>query len=270
MTEETRIVDQVTPRYFAMIPYMIDDMGLSVFAVRLYLRILRRAGNDGYCWENTRNLAAGCNMSLGMVSAAKKELEQNGLITVSLKTKDHGEFPYHEITINNIWKQNIEKYSTCSPHEQDPFTERDRTCSPGEPKENPLKDKAGETKKTRRARHTTPKNFSKSEKFFGGTNSIDTTLFDPNILLIKEVTGYFPRTRVSRKNIIEKCKNELGEGILLNKERLERVFVNWVSGGSTHDPQNLHAWFYERYWEDEYYTPDYQKKAMPKENNPLY
>ena len=46
-SNQVKITDENTPRYFAMIPYMIDDMDLSPFAVRLYLRMVRRAGSKG-------------------------------------------------------------------------------------------------------------------------------------------------------------------------------------------------------------------------------
>ena len=35
------------------VPNMVDDMGLSVFAVRLYLRLKRVAGDSGRCYYST-------------------------------------------------------------------------------------------------------------------------------------------------------------------------------------------------------------------------
>ena len=74
-------------KFFIMIPFLIDDMGLSKNAVRLYLHLKRRAGENNLCFENGRNLARWCKMSTGTVSAAKKELEEAGLITVTSRLK---------------------------------------------------------------------------------------------------------------------------------------------------------------------------------------
>lgn len=89
---------------FSMIPHIIDDLGLSVYAYRLYGRILRRAGvlENGICFESTENLAAACKMSTGMVSKAKKELVKEGLITIEKrKQSSDGGYGYiqHYITV---------------------------------------------------------------------------------------------------------------------------------------------------------------------------
>jgi hypothetical protein len=96
---------------FTMLPNILDEMDLSPYAIRLYFRIKRRAGEDGKCWENSRNLAMGCKMSRSMITKAKRELEQAKLITIEMRLSVHGYKPGHIIRINNeVWKWNEDKY----------------------------------------------------------------------------------------------------------------------------------------------------------------
>ena len=129
-------------RYFTILPNLLDDMGLSPHAIRLYLRLKRRAGEDGICFENTENMAEGCNMSPATISRTKAELEIAGLITIKKRKSPHGHFPGHVITIIDIWKSNIEFYDNKSP-----VSVGNRTYSPGSTrpvsvvtyKKNPIK-----------------------------------------------------------------------------------------------------------------------------------
>lgn len=147
---EFQIVDESHDRrYFTLVPILIDDLDLSPFAVRLYLRIKRRAGERGICFESTRNLATGCQMAMATVSKAKQELIRAGLITIRTIPGKEGEFSHHEIKIVDVWKTNVERYATCSPGEQvdnsaHSLDEQDRSLdeqdrSPGELKKNPIK-----------------------------------------------------------------------------------------------------------------------------------
>lgn len=109
--DEALIIDTGSERrYFSSIPHLVDDLGLSPYAVRLYLRIKRRAGEapHGKCFESTKSLAAGCKMSGAQVSRAKKELASSGLITISTEPSRHGEYPRHVIRIVDIWSLNIQ------------------------------------------------------------------------------------------------------------------------------------------------------------------
>lgn len=117
-------------KYFTIIPNIVTELGLSPFAVALYVRLKRRAGEGGECWENTRNLAEGCKMSAGQVSKAKRELSQAGLITVTTEPGKHGGRPYHVITVNDIWARNAERF---------PSSLGELASSLGEPKNNPIK-----------------------------------------------------------------------------------------------------------------------------------
>lgn len=95
---------------FTIMPNIIDDMKLSLKAFRLYLRIRRRAGDSGKCWESTESLAAACRMSKTSVILAKRELENAELIIINKITSPHGGLPYHEISITDIWTKNFEYY----------------------------------------------------------------------------------------------------------------------------------------------------------------
>jgi DnaD/phage-associated family protein len=120
--------------FFTIIPNMVDDMDLSVYAFRLYAHIRRVAGDGGKCYQSTNTLAESCHMSAGAVSNAKKELEQSGLISVSFEINEHQIPGLHTIRLINIWRENVDKYSDTgerSPHE--------RPRSPHETNNNPLR-----------------------------------------------------------------------------------------------------------------------------------
>ncbi len=137
-------------QYFTMLPNLIDDLTLSVYAVRLYLHIKRVTGETGECWQSTETLARVCDMSMGSVSNAKKELEAAALIAIT--TGQNGRNLYDIITIQDIWARNIRHYEngggklTPSPHEgveekRATPSPREGTPSPGETTPSP-----GETK----------------------------------------------------------------------------------------------------------------------------
>ena len=94
--------------YFFMLPNMVDDSGLSVFAFRLYCRFKRVAGEDGKCYQSTRTLADACKMSTASVSRAKSELLKVGLIRITKAKGQHGGRDYDEIFINDIWEKNLQ------------------------------------------------------------------------------------------------------------------------------------------------------------------
>lgn len=148
MSDEIEVRDGTSDRrYFVILPNLVDDLALSPYAVRLYLRIKRRAGETGGCWENTRNLAAACRMSTAQVSRAKKELQAAGLIAIEQRQGAHGHWPGHTVTIQDVWKQNAARY--------EPVTSGNTTCYPGDTrpvtemrlKKNPFKKIANVNKK---------------------------------------------------------------------------------------------------------------------------
>lgn len=140
-----QVRDESPFSHYSMLPNLIDDLGLSPYAFRLYGHLKRVTGEGGSCWQNTRTLAEACKMSAGMVSKAKKELMSTKppLIAVALTNHPKGGFDYHEIAILDIWQENKQKYGSLyeqpvhhmnnarSPHEQ--------PRSQSEPKNTPIK-----------------------------------------------------------------------------------------------------------------------------------
>lgn len=117
MSAGNYIHDENRVTHFSMIPHLIDDMGLTPYAVRLYVRLKRRVSQNedgstsGEAFETTKNLAQACRMSTGQVSKAKKELKAAGLIRVKKVPGKHGEWPNDHITIVDIWNANKKFYS---------------------------------------------------------------------------------------------------------------------------------------------------------------
>src|SRR5262245_56793728 len=104
-------------RYRTEIPNIVDDLGLTQTAFRLYGHYKRVAGPSGICFESVRTIVAKCRMSIGSVVNAREELSRNrdelggnSLITVSRHSangKDH-----INVRVNDIWDSNIKRYST--------------------------------------------------------------------------------------------------------------------------------------------------------------
>ncbi|MBE3144015.1 MAG: helix-turn-helix domain-containing protein [Planctomycetes bacterium] len=177
------IVDLGDRKYFYIIPNLVDDLGLSPFAFRLYCHFKRVAGENGRCWQSTRNLADRCRMSVGAVVNAKKELLEQGFIDIEVTKNPKGGIDFHQIKIADIWQRNLEHAQeqvhsmnlTSSPGElvliQKPYTSSpgELTSSPGELKKNPLK--------------KNPKKRTDAEK-----TSASPTLF-PIAQALSEVTG---------------------------------------------------------------------------------
>lgn len=100
-------------KYFTIIPNIIDDMDMSLSALRLYLHIKRVCGAEeskGACFQSTRTLAENCGIAVGTVTKAKMELLDMGLISIMPKHVGKGK-PLHIIKIVDIWPENILHFS---------------------------------------------------------------------------------------------------------------------------------------------------------------
>jgi hypothetical protein len=107
---KTRARDRSSLRHYRIeLPNLIDDMGLSVYAFRLYVHLKRVAEDEGSCWQSARTLAEACSMSAGQVSKAKDELEQKQLIARHPKILRGG--IGDDITIVDIWPKNFAHYA---------------------------------------------------------------------------------------------------------------------------------------------------------------
>ena len=230
---------------FSTIPNIVDDMGLSPYAVRLYLRIRRRAGESGACWENTQNLAAGCQMSAGSVSKAKQELKQAGLIHIESKENPNGGKPYHEISIVDIWQLNAHYYPNSG--DELAISPDELASSPSEPKKNPLRKATGEKEKASRSSPLYPPQAEKTSACDGLDSSPADSSHNhpPAIQAVKQVSGYYPK-----KQLWEPVINLLGDKPDI--ERMRRVFTLWTAKG--HNPQNLNGWLFDWYPTDAHYT----------------
>jgi hypothetical protein len=71
---------QLARRSFMMVMKEVDRLGLSVYAFRLYWRLVCMAEAPGD--SSTRGLAQACKMAIGSVSKAKRELIAFGLIDI--------------------------------------------------------------------------------------------------------------------------------------------------------------------------------------------
>lgn len=125
-------------RFYIQVPNLIDDMNLSPYAVRLYLRLKRVAGEKGECWQSVRTLAKACKMSVGTVTNARRELFNAGLIAIQNTDNPHGGRDFITVTIKNIWAKNISEYAASS-YSELASSPGEFTSSPGELKNNPLR-----------------------------------------------------------------------------------------------------------------------------------
>lgn len=98
---------------FAMIPYIVDDMPLSVYAKALYLHIVRRTGasENGRCFETVENMAKILNISKNTVTKSKRELESAGLINIVKNTNPDNKFVSDVISLVDIQLENAYFYS---------------------------------------------------------------------------------------------------------------------------------------------------------------
>jgi len=127
-------------QYYFQVPNMIDDLGLSIFAFRLYGHLKRVAGDEGICYQSTRTLANSCKMSTASVSRAKRELIYYGLINIDEHKTKHGGRDYHQITIINIWNRNNASYSRKQVSDSNLQVSPQKLASyPGAIKEEPIK-----------------------------------------------------------------------------------------------------------------------------------
>ena len=102
-----RIFNQNKPgKYFWQTANIVDDLGLSVYAFRLYCHLVRVSSMKNVD-ISTRALAEACKVSVHAVSDAKHELVKLKLISLKERTGQRGR-PYHEITILDITQRNVE------------------------------------------------------------------------------------------------------------------------------------------------------------------
>ena len=93
---------------FIMVPRIIHTLDLDPFAYRVYGQLKDFAGEKGVCWPKTITLARTCRMSVGKVTAAKKDLVKAGVIRIMKVLIGR---QYHDsITLVDIWHRNHAMY----------------------------------------------------------------------------------------------------------------------------------------------------------------
>jgi hypothetical protein len=111
----TYFIDEGSHKFRTELPNLIDDLGLSVYAHRLYTHIKRRAGEGekGACTAGLRGMAKSCGMSLGMAAKARQELLDLGLIRFHVEIVRHknGGGRYEVLTAANVWPANFTFYA---------------------------------------------------------------------------------------------------------------------------------------------------------------
>lgn len=152
--------------YRTEIPNIVDDLGLSPITLRLYVHIKRVAGanSEGRCYQGARKLKTACNMSIGSVTNAKKELlrprpELGGKSLIRYEGKfdtivDGKKKATDCFSVVDIWNENLAHFQNRkagrsynehhAPIEQGMFTddvhlECSSDCSPDELKNKPFK-----------------------------------------------------------------------------------------------------------------------------------
>lgn len=101
--------------YRTEIPNLVDELGLTVYAFRLYVHLKRTAGDGGICRRGYRSMAERCKMSLGSIAKARRELVANGLIRcVEKQTGPVGRRGFH-ITIIDLWTANMRHFAPGGP-----------------------------------------------------------------------------------------------------------------------------------------------------------
>jgi hypothetical protein len=136
--------DAASRKYFTLLPNLIDDLGLSVYAFRLYVHLKRVAGDGGKSWQSARTLAKHCKMSVGKVSQAKGELLERELIKITKEPGRPGR-DFDVIEIVDIWPENMAYYVQRSSGELQRSPDdlqrspHDLQRSPGELKKNPIR-----------------------------------------------------------------------------------------------------------------------------------
>jgi len=104
----------------------LDDFGLDPYAIRIYIRIVRRAGKDG-CFESIENMAEACKISRRQVFNAIKTLLKHRLV---VKDPKPGKPSTYFLTASDEWIPLDDPCTTCTPPVHHVHTHPCTTCTP--------------------------------------------------------------------------------------------------------------------------------------------
>jgi hypothetical protein len=257
---ENLIIDAQERKYFTMLPNVVDDLGLSVYAFRLYCHIRRVTGEDGKCWQSTETLAKASGMSVHAVVDAKRELAAANLVTITTVKRPGGGRAFHVITIRDIWERNLKHCTGLKSGQDDTTKGRLPTRNDDVPtgnlqvpdvqrKKNPQEEGTG---RGGRVSHT-PAGENPPPP---ASENVAASIFrpiprtHPAIVAYKQVTGRYPRRNLHRRIV-----NLLGE--TPDIERMQLTFDSWTAGGR--NPQNVKGWLFDWYRESMAYVPEGDK-----------
>jgi len=123
----TTVVDHRSPLIF--IHSEIDDLGLDVYAFRVYATLVRRASGGAGAFESVANMAKRCRMSPRRTHQALRELEKAGLIAGDRRS---GNTTVYHLQPQGAW-------GTPAPGAEVPLHEVQKTPAPGADKGTPTK-----------------------------------------------------------------------------------------------------------------------------------
>ncbi|MGB6301080.1 MAG: helix-turn-helix domain-containing protein [Rivularia sp. (in: cyanobacteria)] len=91
---------------------VLDDWGLNPHEHRIYLRIARRAGGKGICFEGIDNIAHDCRMNRKTVMKSLKSLKDLNLISQEEKTTNSSyKTNIYTLTPSSTWKK-VDNFKT--------------------------------------------------------------------------------------------------------------------------------------------------------------
>jgi hypothetical protein len=143
--------------FFTILPNIVLTLGLSPYALTLYIHLKKVTGEKGVCFKKTSTLVSELNMSAGSISAAKKELAKprsllrgKSLIMITEEKNRNGGKPRHHIMIADIWPENLAAFTKPVATSPDEIASsyNENTISSGEIKKNTSEEKPIKKKHT--------------------------------------------------------------------------------------------------------------------------
>lgn len=254
------------PAYFAMIPNWVDEANLTVYAYRLYGHLKRVTGESGKCWQSTATLSTCCNMSRGMISKAKKELADKGLIEIKSIKRPVGGHDYHEIVVRNIWRFNrffFENIIANSRSER-ATSSHEPASSQSDTKEYPVKENASNKNHQYIDTAVAVSPYSlPGEKAspVSSRDEADAGRKHPCIQEIKRVTGRYPRKETWNEfiKVWDSHPSENKSSLLI------KIYKAWILKG--YNPLDYAGWYFDWFGKGTHYQPDDVKLLIEEIGN---